>query len=299
MRAWKWATTFVLLCSLALAPGPANAADESQDKPFDEDRIAWQDADDLKFKGLRLAEQFRESLLQQGDARCTKASLLGAALERFRTDYPAPLSGRPTLERFDVTGDAFVVQLGGTKTLDVAKSFGVFSGRWYGKWDQMLVDHHWHPVVTDPARSAPGRSDRAGKSVPALVGLQYAWIGDGFGWNYLVRPTGAPGSVVLGYVYHLTPHKPAEIRFESPLVGYFDGAGRLIWVTPSLIFFEEVLPGKSPQTQRYAITGFNYSIQHDTLVNVGDGFQAIYTRRPDVRPDWLEFPLTLSVSCER
>ncbi|MBI3837339.1 MAG: hypothetical protein HY288_05325 [Planctomycetia bacterium] len=290
------ATAVALICSEARAQGRAHAGGESQTKPFDEDRIAWQHADGLKFQGLRLAERFRESLLNADDAGRTKASLVGAALQRFRTEYRIPLSRRPTLERFAVTRDAFVMQLRGGQTLDPDISFADFSGRWYGKWDQMQVDHHWHAVVRRTALDAAGRPDDPGTSLPLLVGLQYAWIGDGFGWNYLVRPAAAPGSVILGYVYHLTPHKPSDIRLEFPLVGYFDGPARLIWITPSLIFFEEVVAGTSRQEQRYAITGFNYVIENETVVNVGEGFQAVYTRHRELRPDWLKFPLKLIVS---
>jgi len=265
-------------------------------KPFDEDRIAWQEAQDLKLEGLRLAEQFRESLLMTDGAGRTRASLLGSTLERFRTEYRVPLARRPTLERFTVTGDAFVAQLRGQNQLDPDKSFADFSGRWYGKWDQMQVNHHWHAVVRATTPDNVVSSDSARQPLPSLIGLQYAWIGDGFGWNYLVRPTGAPGSVILGYVYHLSPHKPSDIRLKFPLVGYFDGSARLIWLTPSLIFFEEVVAGTARQEQRYAITGFNYAIENDAVVNVGEGFQAVYTRNRELRPDWIKFPLKLLVS---
>ena len=283
-----------LICSAAGAQAPPHASGEPLAKPFDEDRIAWQDSQDLKFEGLRLAEQFRESLLKTDGAGHTKARLLGSTLERFRAEYRVPLARRPTLERFAVSRDAFVTQLRGRQMLDPDKSFAEFSGRWYGKWDQMQVDHHWHVVVRPTTQDIVGSSDSARQRLPSLIGLQYAWIGDGFGWNYLVRPTGAPGSAILGYVYHLSPHKPSDIRLKFPLVGYFDGPARLIWITPSLIFFEEVLPGLSSGDQRYAITGFNYAIENDAVVNVGEGFQAVYTRHRELRPEWLKFPLKLA-----
>jgi hypothetical protein len=55
------------------------------------------------------------------------------------------------------------------------------------------------------------------------------------------------------------------------------------------------LSGVSPGVQAYGITGFFYKVTEGTLTTTRC-FQAIYTRRPDNRPDWFSFPLQLHVS---
>ena len=51
----------------------------------------------------------------------------------------------------------------------------------------------------------------------------------------------------------------------------------------------------SPGIDAYAITGFFYKVTGNTL-RATQCFQAVYTRKPDKRPEWFSFPLELRVS---
>lgn len=266
---------------------------ESAGQEFNENAVAWQDNVTLRTDGLRAAEEFRLKLLRENGQDATVAQALGTALQEFRERYRAPLADRPTLERFAVTKEEYVKQLQGSQRVAPMAAFRRFSGRWYGRWDHLEVDHHWHDVVLPDGRRG-SRELASNDGLPSLVAQQYAWIGDGFGWNYVVRPEDH-GDVVLGYVYHVTSGKPNSIRFSFPLVGYFDGPGRLIWVTPSSIYFEEVL-NDSDGNECYVITGCNYVVKEGALMSQEQGFQALYTRKSVTRPPWLRFPVNLALS---
>ncbi len=270
----------ILQRSLTVADDTSPAA---MKKEFDETSVAWQDDQARMLRGFRLAEDFRQMLFKVENGT-SRAQTIAEGLERFRIDSKRPLPNRPTLDRFKVTAKSFLKQIQGRQKLNAQAAFASFSGRWYGKWDQLLVDHNWHPVVADL------NSLKVPETLKTrLVGLQYAWIGDGFGWNYVGQSKDGEGQFILGYVYHLAPREPKKIRYESPLVGYFDGPGRLIWVTPHDLFLEEVLPGKTKSEDRYAITGFRYRIAKGHVVPEGDGFQAIYSRNSKQRSPWMRF----------
>lgn len=270
---------------------------------FDETAVAWQDDRPRYLAGVRKAEQFRLKLLAphreftesqpEDQIKLPSAAHIGRLLEHVRTRNAAPLPNRPTLKNFQVTADRFVKQLRGEEKIDPQTAYQDFSGRWYGEWNQLLVDHHWHPAKK-------GSRFATEDDLVQVTGHQYAWIGDGFGWNYLVQPEGRAGQIVLGYVYHIAANQPETIRFEFPLVGYCDGPGRLIWITPSAIFFEEAYTDSEFKDERYAITGFLYQLEDDRIVATqGHGFQAIYTRKPTTRPPWLKFDLELNVESTR
>ncbi|TWT43229.1 hypothetical protein Pla111_21790 [Botrimarina hoheduenensis] len=257
----------------------------------------------LPAERLERAERFRLQLLEDG-----AAEVVGTLIERFLSDHPIPLAERPTLQSFALTAERFVQQLSGAEPLDPDAAFSPFAGRWYGLWDGKRVDHYWGPLdLAPPTRAAP-----------RLVATQTAWVGDGWGWNFLMHPpeakqfvhreaahagdrnpvVAARGSVVLGYVemlHHQDPDgDPHDIRDAFPLVGYQDGPGRLVWVTPNFVFCEEVLGAAGDA--RYAITGFQYEPTPELGLRIqGGGFQAVYTRSPDERPAWLRFPATICV----
>lgn len=69
--------------------------------------------------------------------------------------------------------------------------------------------------------------------------------------------------------------------------------GKLIWIMAGEVFLEETYD-VSPGVQAYAITGFFYQDTENTLKTTRC-FQAIYTRKPDSRPDWFSFPLELHI----
>ena len=277
------------------SPGEAGVLMET-DRRFDENRIPWRDdavrAPQVWPRRRRSAATCWRSRPRVG-GRTPRWS--APRCQRFRDTHAAPLPGRPHLRGFEVTAESFVDQLRGRCPLEPGDSFEAFSGRWYGLWDGDPVDHHWHPVERAPVPAAPAARPPEDGGPPELVGLQYAWIGDGFGWNYLVRPEGAAGAVVLGHVSHLNPYVTGEegaVKSSFPLVGYLDAPGRLIWVTSFGVYFEEILAAADPADVRYAITGFRYEIAGGDLAFVGDGYQAIYGRSPDDRPVYRTFPIT-------
>lgn len=276
-------TTHRIAAALLAAAWAAGAAGQDRGKPWDETRVAWQD-DRARFRqGLVGAERFRRELLDKPG----RARLVGRAIEAFRQKYAAPLPGRPSVRNFGITADGFIGQLRGERSFKPKQAFGGFAGRWYGTWDRKSVDHHWHTTVTEPAKLRHGEP-----KAPPLVGYQYAWIGDGFGWNYAVRPPGVKGTVVLGFVNHLKAHVPKAVTARTPLVGYYDGPNRLVWVTADHVFLEEAFP---PQ-KRYVITGFRYDIRGGRLAARDEGFQSIYTRSPDSRPEFKKFKVALAVT---
>ena len=253
--------------------------------------------------GLDAALAFRKEMLADD-----RADAVGRLIERFAEQYAAPISdrpssgrassNRPSLSAFAVTADAFSDQLRRGDAIDPEAAFAPFAGSWFGVWDGKRVDHQWSGVGLAP----PSGSDAG------LIATQKAWIGDGWGWNYLYRspstdrsvslaPPRAPRAaaleeVVLGYVemlHHQDPHgDPTAIASVFPLVAYYDGPGRLIWVTPSSVYFEEVFGPRDGE--RYAITGCDYRLSpRGEAAIVGGGFQAVYTRDPAVRPPWLRF----------
>jgi hypothetical protein len=129
-----------------------------------------------------------------------------------------------------------------------------------------------------------------------LRAIQYAWIGDGFGWNTVIAPNCRnTGDVILGTVYHVQNQNPDEIYLHRPHVGIPLDEGQLIWITPSEIFLEQVFPDDGTEDESYAITGFYYEITNGKLVDKGDGFQAVYTRNPGNRPDFYRYPVQVSI----
>ena len=299
-----WVNTSVCLAVQTTSQAEANSAENApailptpapaQLVKFDELAVQWE-ADNAKMiRGFKLAEAFRLMLLDTTDGVLTKAKKIGDVLEAFRIQNIA-LDGRPNLSGFKITSKDFVAQVMGQQTLDASIAFSDFNGRWYGIWDGQPVDHNWH--TTRPGNSLT--KDLATK-FPNLKAYQYAWIGDGFGWNYLAKPEQSAGQVVLGFVHHLQPFQPKQIRSDFPLVGFKDEGNRLIWVTPSHIFFEEVFTDSTKNiskdgTPLYAITGFDYSWKDGEIIPAAEGFQAIYSRNPDQRPKFLKFEVAIDL----
>ncbi len=251
--------------------------------------------EDRRIRGLIAAEAFREELFLAEDGQPAPAVLLAEAVAEFPRHVHDRLEpGRPNLDRFTLSSDEALSQLRGDSDLHAEAAFAPFSGKWYGLWDIHPVDHDWSPVrkFTPPSR--------LGCAGTALAGQQFAWIGDGFGWNYVSLVNGDPDRpVILGMVYHLRG-EPPRIYLSRPHVGLYGGPGKLIWITAKEIFFEETFAA-NPDTSspdRYAITGMFYSIADGRLSNVGKGFQAVYTRDPTDRPKWHQFPLKFHVEVD-
>jgi len=239
--------------------------------------------------GVLEAEALRRRLLSPNAAGAVPAADLSALLVRFRDRSVNSLQGRPGLERFELNARTIEDRLSGKgRHIDARKGFEPFSGLWFGQWDRDRVDHDWsHAVIFDPPRTDP----RLGKL--KVLATQSAWIGDGFGWNVVAAPGDDAGEVILGTVYHVVDRQRDRIRVHRPHVGLDAGPGRLIWITASEVFFEEVLDLAKPDRTRYTITGFRYDLVSGRPVPRGDAFQAVYTPRPDDRPAWYTFPIDL------
>ncbi len=246
------------------------------------------DAEALLRSGLLEAERFRRDLIATPTDGPSRAVRLAESIVRFRDRASRVLEaeGRPTLARFRLTAPQIADRIAGQTPIEVgARGFARFTGRWYGSWDGRDVDHHWTMVQ----RAALQFDDHDPFDVDRL---QYAWIGDGFGWNALTIPHDLEPEhehdvgAILGAVYHVRNGDPNAIQIYRPHVGIADLDGRLIWITQREVFLEEVLPESPP---RYAITGFHYQDRDGVIAIRGSAFQAIYTRTPGDRPRFHRF----------
>jgi len=252
---------------------------------------AWPDRTDLRDQGIQQCRLWRQELLRPDTGGKRRLDLVASAMERFPGACQTALHGRPDLSTFHISAADVVRQVSHGATIDAHDALDGFSGHWYGLWDHMRVDHDWHAVQmgTSPATTNGG-----------LAAVQYAWIGDGFAWNYVVNlDRHRPAQVLFGMCYHLAAADATKIRLRRPHVGYYAGVGKLVWITAREIFFEQLVPKTEDGGPKYVITGFVYQIRNGQLRNDGNGFQAIYTRRPDARPPWFQFQLDLVIGAAR
>lgn len=242
-------------------------------------------------EGIEEAELFRRSLLTADSTGSYPAKLLGRAITRFPQRAEVGLKERPALNDFKLTEAEILQQIEGSSASKGPDAFSAFQGRWYGVWDRWKVDHDWAEVTNF---KPPKRLSDA--NALGLRAVQYAWIGDGFGWNVVAVPVGnKTGDVILGSVYHLADADPKRVRSRRPHVGLAAGDGRLIWLTEQEVFFEQTFPGKTPRDDRYAITGFRYRIDGGKLTADKKAFQAVYTRDEKTRPPWHSFEVNFAV----
>jgi hypothetical protein len=239
------------------------------------------------------SELFRRQLLAGGNPDFAGSDLLAKAILKFRQQAPFHLNGHKDIESFDMSKETITEAILGRKRISSRQAYGGFKGKWYGLWDKMSVDHHWGWLV-EPEK--PQRVDIAGDEPVWIRSYQYCWVGDGYGLNMIATddPDSQSGDFLLGYVVHVEEgdlNKPTKRR---PHVGIFAGKGKLIWITAGEVFLEESYE-LSPGIDAYAITGFFYNVTDDTL-RTTQCFQAVYTRKPDNRPEWFSFPLELQVS---
>lgn len=267
------------------------------DALFPTEMSRWSTEEEPLVRGLLESEKLRQRLLATSDAGDSVAKRYCQALSEFQAASRTSLENRVPITAFAMTPERLEQQLRGQDKLDAA-AFQAFDGRWFGRWGDSEVNHDWRPTRTfAPPRQYP--------DVPTpLLGLQYAWISNGFGWNYLVklpvdqtvdqgadaRPsTTAPGAVILGMVYYFHPPDFVTIQGEKPHVGFLDSPTRLVWLTDREIFLEEAFPASDPRDSTYVIT----ALYHDLLGTPPSiqprGTQAIYTRRPNQRPEFFNF----------
>ena len=242
--------------------------------------------------GIEIAEKFRRGLLRKNATGQARINTLARACLEFQRVLKSQSEELETIKRFKISEKQIVKAVEGQSgSRRWNRTFDAFEGRWYGKWDQMNVDHHWYPTVRfDP----PWKVD-AFYDVSVQAG-QFAWVGDGFGWNIIGSETvKGRKNFVLGTVYHVEEQDPARVRLHRPHVGVICGDRRIIWITAGEIFFEEKLSASSAAPERYVISGFRYRFEGLKLVSDGKAFQAVYTRDSEKRPDWKQFWIGLQV----
>jgi len=254
----------------------------------------WAIQDKPLIDGLRKAEALRVKLLARDSFGQTPLDrILMATADLQATSVDSLKSGRPT-SHFNLNAERISAQLSGEGALSVA-SFAAFDGRWFGRWGDSNVNHDWQPTVN---YATPRKTE---DDLPMIQALQYAWISNGFGWNYLVaKPSQnsqvvssnsekANQSYVLGMVYYFDGKDFLTIRGEKAHVGFSDSPNRLIWITEKEVFMEEVFPMQNASETTYAITAMYHDLFSPQPSVASRGTQAIYTRDPENRPAFREF----------
>ena len=247
---------------------------------------------DLFENGIKEAEKFRRNLLLKNAAGLTQAEILSEAVVRFQK-----LAGDHLAKENDVKGfrlkrkRLFQAMEGDNRGLEPGEAFTSFEGRWFGVWDKMEVDHHWYPQIN---QRPPVKVD--GFHTFWVHAVQFAWIGDGFGWNVVASEEEDSGEYyLLGTVFHVRDKDPAQVYLHRPHVGVSVEEDRLIWLTAGEVFLEERIPSKDDLPERYTITGFNYQMNGRNQLSVrGNSFQAVYSRKPNARTPWRQFWINLS-----
>jgi hypothetical protein len=120
-----------------------------------------------------------------------------------------------------------------------------FGGDWIGRWGDLPVEQRWEPVVAAP------RELKVSGFV--LQRVQYAWVGDGFGYNYEVTRAGS--RALLGAVFHLEPTPSEVVAYLTPHVGIAVAPSKVVWLTPEHVFFERV----DPAGGRYNISQYTWT----------------------------------------
>lgn len=267
----------------------------------------WREEAVCKDQGIQEALQLRAVLLSSTAEGESFAEKLCRAVKHFQQVAKAKVPAAKNLDAFDMNAKLLRQQLLGEQVLPDS-AFSAFDGRWYGKWDQSEVNHDWRPTVRMPADG--GGAGQAAE--PRLAATQYAWIGTGFGWNYLMQGpnnNGKNGQFVLGMVYYFDAPDFQVIRGKKPHVGFYDSPSRLIWITRQEVFFEEVFSSSQETPEHYVITGMYHNLLSDAAVVPADSHapdesssrsqmspdavQATYTRDPNHRPDFLKFQIEL------
>jgi hypothetical protein len=254
------------------------------DRFFPVEMQHWQHQDQPLTDGLRKAEALRLQLLAvDGDITALQRILTAAA--ELQLAASEALQTRRPITQFNLKPEYVEAQLSGKQSLSAA-SFEAFDGRWFGRWGDSEVHHDWQPteVLKEPRIVA--------ENLPAINALQYAWISNGFGWNYLVSRTEektADRPYVLGMVYYFDGQDFITIRGGKAHVGVSDGPTRLIWLTAHEVFLEEVYPAEDPSLTTYAITAMYHDLLSDKPTVSRRATQAVYTRDPENRPDFFEF----------
>jgi hypothetical protein len=249
--------------------------------------LPWSQKDEQLQRGLVEGEALRKKLLALDATGVPYTQRICETIAEFQQGSQASLADRKPIIEFSMTSTRLKAQLEGREDIS-ADSFTAFDGRWFGRWGNGDVNHDWRPskVFAEPRRDQSGTLQ--------LQALQYAWIGNGFGWNYLVTPAQAtPGQgkfpYVLGMVYYFDGQDFETIRGEKAHVGFADSPNRLVWITEYEVFLEEVFPAADPKDTVYAITALYHHLLTDKPTVAETATQAVYTRSPQNRPAFFEY----------
>ena len=242
-------------------------------------------------EGVIEADKFRRSLLVKGASGQTRIEVLARACLQFQTKLSGAPKGIRSVEDFKISEKLFLAAAEGSRRWKKwPRTFDAFTGEWFGKWEQTEVDHQWFST-----KSFPSAERYQGFHDVYLLAGQFAWIGDGFGWN-LIASAGEEGreAFVLGSVYHVQDQKIDLVRQHRPHLGVVCSKQQLIWITAGEVFFEEGFQGKERAEDSYVITGFRYRFLGQQVSNNGRSFQAVYTRDRRKRPEFEDFWLGIS-----
>jgi len=237
-------------------------------------------------RGLVEANQLRQRLLgpSPGSGRNVNLKRIEQAVAQLQRHVAEHEPEAFSIAGFNVTADRLRDQFNGRMELRPETVFSAFDGRWFGMWDTLPVNHDWKPseLFDPPQRLVPQQ--------PRLVALQYAWIGNGFGWNYLVSLNQEGSALcILGQVYYSDPPEYERLRDSKPHVGFSDvTAGqspkRLVWITDQEIFLEEAISHSGSRYEEYVITGLRHRLFDRAPQISGQAVQARYSRDPQKRP---------------
>ncbi len=237
------------------------------------------------------AERFRQQWMKP-DLHEPKFTTLARLIQKFQREAPKLLDVE--LGRFGLTDQKISVAFLGTAAgqINGQDVFGPFAGKWHGTWTDFDVDHHWANVKTyQPAR----RFDVDGQ-LTNLYASQYAWIGDGYGFNLICGPSTdhRASTYMLGYVEHIDRGDFDNVTARRPHVGIWCGPGQIVWVTAGEVFFEEARVD-SEAASEYSINGFDYKINEGEFT-VSRVFKSRYHRNRNQRGKFLEKECDLRVS---
>ncbi len=261
----------------------------AHDHLFPNEMKAWRNRSEYVVDGIKKAESFRRALLATDSTGKPGLERIAEKLAEFQSASRPHLIGHASITNFKLATERLHHQLTGQEKIS-PNSFDAFNGRWFGVWGDSEVNHDWQPTqIFRPSKSYADVS-------PKLESLQYAWISNGFGWNYLVafpsdghEPADTRRACVLGMVYYFTGDNFETISGSKAHVGFADSPTRLVWITEREVFLEEVFAGDTPAKDTYVITAMYHDLLSDSPTVSRRATQAVYTRNPANRPDFFEF----------
>ncbi len=286
------ARNWVLVIGLASAASIANGqpvaaidagANQANHKAlFPHEFEHWKTSSAQRIEGIEKANGLRIQLLADRDGDLPYGDQICQVVEQFQLAAANVKDLGVRIDKFNMPASRFRRQLLGEESMDIA-AFNAFKGTWFGTWDQIEVNHNWHAAeLYQPPQSWA-------KDQPIVCASQYAWIGNGFGWNYLVGSADDPKQhFVIGMVYYLDSANLRSVTGEKAHVGFVDSPTRLVWITDSNVYLEESFTGTENPDQ-YAITAIEHRLFSDKPSVSSQAIQAIYTRDPNNRPAFRQF----------